>query len=81
LVLFHFGRKQRLVRELFGWVIRRMAVLRIPDEVARIPRASDRLHALLQQEMARLSRQPEHTRLFLEWGRATRRSGRGSAKR
>jgi hypothetical protein len=26
-----------------------------------------RLHALLQQEMARLSRQPEHTRLFLEF--------------
>lgn len=67
LVLFHFGRKQRLVRELFEWVIRRMAVLRIPDEVARIPDASDRLHALLQQEMARLSHHPEHTRLFLEF--------------
>lgn len=67
LVLFHFGRKQRLVRELLDWLIEGMAVLRISDDVARFPHALDRLHALLQQEMARLSHQPEHTRLFLEF--------------
>lgn len=67
LVLFHFGRKERLVRELLECLIERMAVVRIPDEVARSPRALDQLHALLEQEMARLSRQPEHTRLFLEF--------------
>lgn len=67
LVLFHFGRKVRLVRELLDWVIASTAVLHISDDVARFPYARDRLHALLQQEMARLSHQPEHTRLFLEY--------------
>jgi AcrR family transcriptional regulator len=67
LVLFHFGRKERLVHELLDWVIAGTAVLHISEDVARFPHARDRLHALLQQEMARLSHQPEHTRLFLEY--------------
>jgi AcrR family transcriptional regulator len=71
LVLFHFRRKERLVHALLDWVISGMAVLHISDDVAQFPHARDRLHALLQQEMSRLSRQPQHTRLFLEywaWG-------------
>ena len=67
LVLFHFGRKSRLVHELLDWVIDGTAVLQITEDVARFPHARDRLHALLQQEMARLSHQPQHTRLFLEY--------------
>jgi AcrR family transcriptional regulator len=67
LVLFHFGRKDSLVHELLEWVIAGMAVLHISDDVAHFPHARDRLHALLQQEMARLSHTPEHTRLFLEY--------------
>ncbi|HUH12240.1 MAG TPA: TetR family transcriptional regulator C-terminal domain-containing protein [Longimicrobiales bacterium] len=67
LVLFHFGRKERLVRALLDWVIGGTTVLRISDDVARFPHARDRLHALLQQEMARLSHQPQQTRLFLEF--------------
>ena len=67
LVLFHFGRKERLVHELLDWVIAGTAVLHISEDVARFPHARDRLHALLQQEMARLSHQPQHTRLFLEY--------------
>jgi AcrR family transcriptional regulator len=67
LVLFHFGRKDRLVLELLDWVIAGMAVLHISEDIARFPHARDRLHALLQQEMARLSHQPQHTRLFLEY--------------
>lgn len=67
LVLFHFGRKDRLVHELLEWVITGMGVLHISDDVAQFPHARDRLHALLQQEMARLSHTPEHTRLFLEY--------------
>jgi AcrR family transcriptional regulator len=67
LVLFHFGRKESLVHELLEWVIAGMAVLHISDDVAHFPHARDRLHALLQQEMARLSHTPEHTRLFLEY--------------
>ena len=74
LVLFHFGRKERLVNELLDWVIAGTAVLHISDDVARFPHARDRLHALLQQEMTRLSHQPDHTRLFLEyWALGARR--------
>jgi TetR/AcrR family transcriptional regulator, transcriptional repressor of bet genes len=67
LVLFHFGRKERLIRELLDWVIGGTAVLHISDDIARFPHARDRLHALLQQEMSRLSHQPQQTRLFLEF--------------
>jgi TetR/AcrR family transcriptional repressor of bet genes len=67
LVLFHFGRKDRLVHDLLDWVIASTALLHISDDVARFPHARDRLHALLEQEMARLSHQPEHTRLFFEY--------------
>lgn len=67
LVLFHFGRKERLVQELLDVVISAATVLHLSDDIARFPRALDRLHALLQQEMTRLSEQPERTRLFLEF--------------
>jgi TetR/AcrR family transcriptional regulator, transcriptional repressor of bet genes len=67
LVLFHFGRKARLVHEFLDWLLANTTVLHISEDVARFPHARDRLHALLQQEMARLSHQPEHTRLFLEF--------------
>lgn len=67
LVLFHFGRKERLVAELMDWVIGGTAVLHISEDIARFPHARDRLHALLQQEMSRLSNQPKQTRLFLEF--------------
>jgi AcrR family transcriptional regulator len=67
LVLFHFGRKARLLHELLDWLILCTTVLHISDDIARFPHARDRIHALLQQEMSRLSHQPEHTRLFLEY--------------
>ena len=67
LVLFHFGRKDRLVQELLNWVIGANTVLHISEDIARFPHARDRLHALLQQEMSRLAHQPEQTRLFLEF--------------
>lgn len=67
LVHFHFGRKDRLLHELLEWLIREMAVLHVSDDIAAFPRSLDRLHALIQQEMARLSHQPEHVRLFLEF--------------
>lgn len=67
LVLFHFGRKGRLLHELLDWLIESTTVLHISDDIARFPHARDRIHALLQQEMSRLSHRPEHTRLFLEY--------------
>jgi TetR/AcrR family transcriptional regulator, transcriptional repressor of bet genes len=67
LVLFHFGAKEKLVHDLLDWVIAGTAVLHISEDIARFPHARDRLHALLEQEMARVSHQPEQTRLFLEY--------------
>lgn len=67
LVLFHFQRKERLVRALLDWLIETTFVLHVPGDIARVPRAPDRLNALLRQEMARLARQPGHTRLFFEF--------------
>jgi TetR/AcrR family transcriptional repressor of bet genes len=67
LVVHYFRRKERLVHALVDWLIETTSVLHVSDEVARIPRALDRLQALLQQEMARLSQQPRHTRLFFEF--------------
>lgn len=67
LVLFHFQRKERLVHALLDWLIEATSVLHVSDDVARLPRALDRLHALLRQEMARLSHQPRHVRLFFDY--------------
>jgi TetR/AcrR family transcriptional regulator, transcriptional repressor of bet genes len=67
LVLFHFGRKDRLVHELLDWVLNSTSVLHISEDIARFPHARDRLNALLEQEMSRQSHQPEYTRLFLEY--------------
>jgi len=67
LVLFHFGRKDRLVQELLEWLIGAMGVLHVPEEIAGLPRTLDRLHALLRQEMIRLTGQPRYTRLLFEY--------------
>jgi TetR/AcrR family transcriptional regulator, transcriptional repressor of bet genes len=67
LVLFHFDRKERLVHELLDWLIQATSVLHVSEDVAHFPRALDRLHALLQQEMARLSHQPRQVRLFFDY--------------
>jgi TetR/AcrR family transcriptional regulator, transcriptional repressor of bet genes len=67
LVLYHFRRKERLVYELLEGLIESTSVLHVSADIVLLPSAMDRLHALLQQEMARLSRQPRHTRLFFEY--------------
>ncbi|HET7228777.1 MAG TPA: TetR family transcriptional regulator C-terminal domain-containing protein [Longimicrobium sp.] len=67
LVVHYFRRKERLVHALLDWLIETTSVLHVSDDVAAFPRALDRLHALLQQEMARLAHQPRHTRLFFEF--------------
>jgi TetR/AcrR family transcriptional repressor of bet genes len=73
LVLFYFRRREALVHELLEWLLATTSVLYVSEDVALFPRALDRLHALLQQEMARLSREPAHTRLFFEfWALGTR---------
>lgn len=67
LIHFHFDRKQQLVHALLDWLLATTTVLQIPAEIARLPRALDRLHALLQQELDRFSHEPRRIRLFLEF--------------
>ena len=66
-VLFHFKRKHELVSSLLDRVLYATAVLRVPDAIHQITRPSERMHALLRAEMDRLSSDPRHFRLFLEY--------------
>ena len=66
-VVFHFKRKRELVASLLDQVLYATAVLRIPDDVAQIARPSERMHALLRAEMDRLSTDPRHFRLLLDY--------------
>ena len=66
-VLFHFDRRDQLVASLLESVLDATTVLRIPPEVERLTSSAERLRALLRAEMARLSSDPRHFRLFLEY--------------
>ena len=66
-VVFHFKRKRELVASLLDRVLYATAVLRVPDEIAQITRPSERMHALIRAEMDRLSADPRHFRLLLEY--------------
>jgi TetR/AcrR family transcriptional repressor of bet genes len=66
-VVFHFKRKRELVAGLLDRVLYATAVLRVPDAVAQITRPSERMHALLRAEMDRLSTDPRHFRLLLDY--------------
>jgi len=66
-VLFHFKRKRELVASLVDRVLYATAVLRIPEAIAQITRPSERMHALLRAEMDRLSAEPRHFRLLLDY--------------
>ncbi|WP_331052688.1 TetR/AcrR family transcriptional regulator [Longimicrobium sp.] len=67
LVLFHFGSKERLVHALLGWLIENTPPLRAPDPVGAVAGALDRLHLLLDREVARYAGEPRRTRLFYEY--------------
>jgi TetR/AcrR family transcriptional regulator, transcriptional repressor of bet genes len=66
-VLFHFNRRDALVVSLLDSVLDATTVLRVPDDVERLSRPSERLRALLRAEMERLSSDPRQFRLFLEY--------------
>jgi AcrR family transcriptional regulator len=66
-VVFYFKRKRELIASLLDRVLYATAVLRIPDNIAQITRPSERLHALLRSEMDRLSSDPRHFRLLLDF--------------
>lgn len=66
-VLFHFNRRDALVEALLDRVLEATTVLRIPDDVERLTSPAERMRMLLGTEMERLSRDPRHFRLFLEY--------------
>lgn len=66
-VLFHFKRRDELVASLLDRVLEATAVLRIPPALDSLTRPAERLAALLRAEMERLSAEPRHFRLFLEY--------------
>src|SRR5215210_7668260 len=67
LLLFYFKRKDQLVGALLDRVLATTAMLHVPDVVARIPHARERLGALLGEEVGRISRDPRGIRLFFEY--------------
>ena len=66
LVLFHFKRKDQLVRALLDGVLAATLALVVPADIVALPRALDRLRALLRWEVDRLSHEPDRIRLLLE---------------
>jgi AcrR family transcriptional regulator len=66
-VLFHFKRRDDLVASLLERVLGMTARVEVSDGLGGLTTPSDRLHALLRAEMDRLSADPRHFRLFLEY--------------
>jgi AcrR family transcriptional regulator len=66
-VLFHFSRRDALVASLLDSVLDATTVLRVPSDVEQLAQPADRMRVLLRTEMERLSGDPRHFRLFLEY--------------
>ena len=66
-VLFYVKRRNELLVLILHRVLEATTVLRLPEAVQRLTRPSERLEALLRAEMERLSTDPRHFRLFLEY--------------
>lgn len=73
LVLFHFKAKEQLLIALLDYVLETTTVLHVTEDIARIPSPLDRLIALLQREMNRLSSEPKRIRIFFDfWAKGVR---------
>jgi TetR/AcrR family transcriptional regulator, transcriptional repressor of bet genes len=67
LVIFYFKQKDQLIAALLDRVLATTAMLHVAEDVAEIEHPPERLGALLQQELDRLSRDPRGIRLFFEY--------------
>lgn len=67
LVIFHFGTKDDLILAVLDWVLRTTTAVSVGPDIEAIPDPLERLIALLRQEMARLSREPQAIRVFFEF--------------
>jgi TetR/AcrR family transcriptional regulator, transcriptional repressor of bet genes len=79
LVLFHFKRKDQLLRAVLDRLLATTSELHAAPEIARIHAPLDRLRALLRQEMDRLGHDPRGVRLFYDfWVLGTRNAAIGA---
>jgi AcrR family transcriptional regulator len=79
LVLFHFKRRDQLLRALLDQLLATTSELHAAPAVARIPAPLDRLRALLRQEMDRVGHDPRRIRLFYDfWVLGTRNAAIGA---
>jgi len=67
LVLFHFKTKEQLLIALLDWLLGTTTVLHVTADIACIASPIERLLALLEREMDRLSSEPRRIRLFFEY--------------
>jgi AcrR family transcriptional regulator len=67
LVLFHFKRKDQLGLALLDRVLAGTLTMTIGNEIRTIRKPRERLQALFQQELSRLSEEPRRLRLLLEF--------------
>jgi AcrR family transcriptional regulator len=67
LVVFHFRTKERVLLALLDHVLATTITLRVGADIEAVEDPLDRLVALLRQEMARLTAEPMHNRLFFEF--------------
>lgn len=73
LVLFHFRAKEQLIIAVLDYLLETTTILHVGTDIARIESPSDRLLALLAQEMNRLSSEPGRILLFFDfWARGIR---------
>ncbi len=67
LVLFHFRTKEQLIMALLDWLLGTTTVLHMTADIAALASPLERLVALLEREMDRLSSEPHRIRLFFEY--------------
>jgi AcrR family transcriptional regulator len=76
LVLFHFRTKDQLTIALLDWLLETTTVLHVGENIAQIASPFERLLALVQQEMDRLTSEPKRILLFFDyWARGIRHAG------
>jgi AcrR family transcriptional regulator len=79
LVLFHFKRRDQLLRALLDRLLASTSELHEAPAIARIVAPLERLRALLRQEMDRLGNDPRRVRLFYDyWVLGTRNAAIGA---
>ncbi|MFI5312443.1 MAG: TetR/AcrR family transcriptional regulator, partial [Gemmatimonadales bacterium] len=71
LVLFHFKSKRGLLLALLDWLLATTTVVHLGPEILRLPSPTERLRALLRQEMGRLGSEPQRIRLTFDFWTAS----------